>query len=171
MPVGFTDPTDRGQAAGRTSGWAAMVSVPTGPPLNLWCPQASHHAVNGRVEVLADALAVAGRRLRERGAGVGDHPSHELGHRIGRGVIGVDASLNAAQQQLAHVVVRVRRSDSRQRLQPRPMGPSRWISRPATGSAPTSSVASRVAIAASRLSSCRVRNTTNTTEAKMELYW
>jgi hypothetical protein len=29
------------------------------------------------------------------------HPGHDLGHRIGRNVIGGDAGLNTAQQQLA----------------------------------------------------------------------
>jgi hypothetical protein len=56
---------------------------------------------------------------------VGDHPGDELGHRIGRNVIWVDASLNAAQQQLAYVAVRVQAFGLPPALPPQADGPSR----------------------------------------------
>jgi hypothetical protein len=64
-------------------------------------PESDQHALYGGLKIPADAFALAGGRLGERDAGVRDHPDHDLGHRIGRNVIGVDAGLNTAQQQLA----------------------------------------------------------------------
>lgn len=39
-----------------------------------WCPEATHYAIDGRVEVLADAHTVAGSGLSHGYTGSGDHP-------------------------------------------------------------------------------------------------